>query len=75
MLVAKEAEEALDLDEVISFVILILIAGNETTTNLIGNTAIALLDNPDQLAHRREAFAALKVIDIEPRQRTRPVRS
>ncbi len=50
VLVAKEAEEALDLDEVVGFVILILIAGNETTTNLIGNTAIALLDNPDQLA-------------------------
>ncbi len=27
-----------------------MIAVNETTTNLIGNTAIALLDNPDQLA-------------------------
>ncbi len=50
VLVAKEAEDALTLDEVIGFVILMLVAGNETTTNLIGNTAIALLDNPDQLS-------------------------
>ena len=50
VLVEKEAEDALTLDEVIGFVILMLVAGNETTTNLIGNAAIALLDNSDQLA-------------------------
>jgi cytochrome P450 len=31
------------------FVQLLLVAGNETTTNLIGNAVQALLDHPDQL--------------------------
>jgi cytochrome P450 len=36
--------------EVIQFVILLLVAGNETTTNLIGNIVSALLEHPDQAA-------------------------
>src|SRR5882724_1522204 len=35
--------------EVVQFVILLLVAGNETTTNLIGNVTHALLENPDVL--------------------------
>jgi cytochrome P450 len=36
--------------EIFLFVLLLLIAGNETTTNLLGNCVDALLANPDQLA-------------------------
>ena len=36
--------------EVLSYCVLLLAAGNETTTNLIGGMVHALLDNPDQLA-------------------------
>jgi cytochrome P450 len=36
--------------EAIQFVVLLLVAGNETTTNLIGNGINALYDHPDQLA-------------------------
>jgi len=36
--------------EVVQFVTLLLVAGNETTTNLISNATAALLDYPDQLA-------------------------
>jgi len=35
--------------EAMMFVQLLLVAGNETTTNLIGNAVHALLDHPDQL--------------------------
>jgi cytochrome P450 len=39
--------------EAIMFVQLLLVAGNETTTNLIGNAVLALLDHPDQLERVR----------------------
>ena len=42
--------EALHPQDAMQFVILLLIAGNETTTNLIGNAVNALLDHPEQLA-------------------------
>lgn len=50
---AKEAEKALTAQEVIAFAALLLVAGNETTTNLIGNAILALLDHPDELAKVR----------------------
>jgi cytochrome P450 len=40
---------ALSEIELLMFVQLLLVAGNETTTNLIGNAVQALLDHPDQL--------------------------
>jgi len=37
------------------FTLLLLVAGNETTTNLLGNTLLALMAHPDELARvRRE---------------------
>jgi len=44
---------ALDDLDVMMFVQLLLVAGNETTTNLIGNAVGALLDHPDQLERVR----------------------
>jgi cytochrome P450 len=35
------------------FVSVLLVAGNETTTNLLGNTLLALLAHPDELARVR----------------------
>jgi cytochrome P450 len=49
LLVDPSEGHALDDAEAISFVILLLVAGNETTTNLIGNGINALYDNPEQL--------------------------
>jgi cytochrome P450 len=47
---AEEDQQVLSASEVIALVILLLVAGNETTTNLIGNTALALLEHPIELA-------------------------
>jgi cytochrome P450 len=46
----QEGEVALSTREVVQFVMLLLVAGNETTTNLIGNATGALLDHPGELA-------------------------
>ncbi len=49
-LVAAHTEsDALAADELMAFVILLLLAGNETTTNLIGNGMLALGRNPEQM--------------------------
>ncbi len=44
-----EGEGILDPEQVISFASLLLAAGSETTSNLIGNAVLALLANPEQL--------------------------
>ncbi len=49
LVAAEEAGDHLTTMELFSTCLLLLIAGNETTTNLIGNGTIALLRNPEQL--------------------------
>ncbi len=44
----QEGAAGLSIREVIQFVMLLMAAGNETTTNLIGNLVSALLDHPEQ---------------------------
>ncbi|MGH9128848.1 MAG: cytochrome P450 [Acidimicrobiales bacterium] len=51
----RDSGDVLSEDELVATSILILIAGHETTTNLIGNGVLALLREPDQLARLREA--------------------
>jgi cytochrome P450 len=54
VLVQSGGEEgALALDEVLSFCRLLLVAGNETTANLVANTLVNLLRHPEQLARLR----------------------
>jgi cytochrome P450 len=50
LVAAEEAGDQLGTDELLTTVILLLIAGHETTMNLIGNGLLALLRHPDQLA-------------------------
>jgi len=51
--------ERLTQQELLGFCFLLLVAGNETTTNLISNGAIVLAENPDQRRAIREDFSLL----------------
>ena len=50
LIAAREANDALTEDELIAQAMLLLVAGHETTTNLIGNGLLALMNHPDELA-------------------------
>ncbi|HVC44373.1 MAG TPA: cytochrome P450 [Candidatus Binataceae bacterium] len=50
---AEDENHALTGREVLAMCVLLLIAGNETTTNLLGNTAFTLLSHPAALARVR----------------------
>jgi cytochrome P450 len=53
LVAAEEAGNKLNEDELVSMILLLLVAGYETTVNLIGNGTLALLENPDQLERLR----------------------
>ena len=57
---AEEAGDRLSEDELLAMIFLLLVAGHETTVNLIGNGTLALLEHPDQLARLRDDPALLK---------------
>jgi len=50
---AEEAGDKLNEDELLSMIFLLLIAGHETTVNLIANGTLALLRHPDQMEKLR----------------------
>ena len=84
-LVAAELEGSkLSFDEMLQMLILILVAGNETTTTLIGNAVIELLAHPGQLALVRarpellpgaveEVLRYASPVQLDPRRVARPV--
>jgi cytochrome P450 len=53
MITAEEQGAMLSEDEIVIICIMLLLAGHETTTNMIGNGMVALLRNPDQLERLR----------------------
>ena len=53
LLEAEDEGERLTHDELLAQLLFLLIAGHETTVNLIGNGTLALLRNPEQLARLR----------------------
>ena len=57
---AEEAGERLSEDELLGMVFLLLVAGHETTVNLIGNGTLALLQHPDQLEKLRNDPSRIK---------------
>ncbi len=71
-LIAAEVEgEKLSRDEILIFCILLLVAGNETTTNLIGNAVRTLLEQPDAFARLRAEPATIPTA-VEEVLRYRP---
>jgi cytochrome P450 len=63
-LLRAEQGETLKPAEVVIFTLLLLVAGNETTTNLLGNALLALTENPEQLA-RVQADRSLVPVLVE----------
>lgn len=57
---AEEAGDTLNEDEMVSMILLLLVAGHETTVNLIGNGTLALLQHPDQMEKLRNDPALIK---------------
>jgi len=50
LIAVEEQGDVLSQRELVVMLVLLLVAGHETTVNLIGNGVLALLRNPDQLA-------------------------
>ena len=55
LVAAEEAGDKLSQAELLAMLRLLLVAGNETTTKLIGNGMLALLRNPNQLEVLRQS--------------------
>ena len=84
-LVAAEVEGSkLTFDEMMQTLVLLLVAGNETTTTLISNAVLALLAHPDELRRLRadpglventveEVMRFTSPVQLDPRRPTRDV--
>jgi len=64
LVMAEEAGDHLSQEELLSMVFILLIAGYETTVNLIGNGTLALLENPEQM-ERLRAHPELMPLAVE----------
>jgi cytochrome P450 len=56
---AEHEGSKLDQDEMLAMLVLLLVAGNETTTTLIGNSVIELLAHPGELKRLRDDPSAM----------------
>jgi cytochrome P450 PksS len=56
---AEEGGDKLNEDELVAMIFLLLIAGHETTVNLIGNSVLSLLQHPTQLEMLRDQPALI----------------
>ena len=60
MVEAREVSDKLTEDELLAMVSLLLIAGHETTVNLIGNGMLALMEHPESMDRLRNDPALIK---------------
>jgi cytochrome P450 PksS len=70
---AEEAGDRLSADELVAMVLLLLVAGHETTVNLIGSGMLALLEHPDQMERLRRDPGLIKPAVEELLRFTSPV--
>ena len=70
---AEDGEAALTPVEVAMFTLLLLVAGNETTTNLLGNTLIALMEHPHELERVRRDPARIPALVEEALRYDSPI--
>jgi cytochrome P450 PksS len=70
---AEEAGDTLSEDELLAMVFLLLIAGHETTVNLIGSGTLALIEHPDQMEKLRRDPSLIKPAVEELLRYTAPV--
>lgn len=56
---AEEGGDSLTEDELIGMIFLLVLAGHETTVNLIANGTLALLNNPEQLALLKSDYSLM----------------
>jgi cytochrome P450 len=79
---AEHEGSKLDFEEMLSMLVLLLVAGNETTTTLIGNAALELLAHPGELKRLRddpgllpsaieEVLRFASPVQFDPRRATR----
>ena len=80
---AEHEGSKLSHDEMLSMLVLLLVAGNETTTTLIGNAALEFIAHPDQMARLRantslmptaidEVLRFAAPVQFDPRRANRP---
>jgi cytochrome P450 PksS len=70
---AQDDGDRLDDDEVVAMIFLLLLAGHDTTANLIGSSVVALLDHPEQMARFRDEPAIAETAVEELLRFTTPV--
>lgn len=73
LITAEEAGDKLSRDELLAMVFLLLIAGHETTINLIGNGMLALLEHPEAMNRLRQDPLLIKSAVEELLRYTSPV--
>ncbi|WP_434587555.1 cytochrome P450 family protein [Streptomyces sp. A5-4] len=54
LIAVRDGDDRLSEAELVSLAVLLLVAGHETTTNFIGNAALALVQHPDSLGQLRD---------------------
>jgi cytochrome P450 len=60
LLRSEEAGDQMNGDELLAMIFLLLIAGHETTVNLIGNGTLSLIENPEQMEKLRKEPSLIK---------------